>query len=73
MKFWDASAIIPLCLDEPRTTRLRKITEEKAADSLQLAAALVWANGHPTSHSFVCLDEKLRDAAHREGFKVLPA
>lgn len=140
MKFWDASAIIPLCLDEPRTASLRKITKEdpaivawwgtpvecysafarlrrdgiltraeedqarhvltrlaavwteiqpgrdvregaaralllhplRAGDSLQLAAALLWARGHGTPGSFVCLDQRLRDAAHREGFLMAP-
>jgi predicted nucleic acid-binding protein len=45
----------------------------RAADALQLAAALVWTNGHGTGHDFVCLDQRLRDAAHREGFQVLPS
>lgn len=140
MRFWDASAIVPLCLDEPRTARLRRLAEEdrslvvwwtalvecystfarlrregifshteedrarrfavqllaewteiepsnkvreqagrvlllhplRAADSLQLAAALVWADGHPADHEFVCLDQRLRAAAQREGFTLLP-
>ena len=140
MKFWDASAIIPLCLQEPLTPLLKNAAQEdaaiagwwatpiecfsafarlrregiltsageeqvrrvltrlaaewteieasrevrekagrvlllhplRAADSLQLAAALVWADGHATGHHFVCLDQRLREAAHREGFVVLP-
>ena len=44
----------------------------RAADALQLGAALVWARGQPASHAFVCLDERLRDAARQEGFTVLP-
>jgi hypothetical protein len=43
----------------------------RAADALQLAAALVWA-GSTTGEAFVCLDDRLRDAARREGFDVLP-
>lgn len=43
----------------------------RAADALQLAAALVWA-GSSTGEAFVCLDDRLRDAARREGFDVLP-
>lgn len=141
MKFWDASAIIPLCIDEPQTkilqdiakkdnaivvwwgslvecysafARLRrdgalKFEEEdqlrgilaslsdtwteiepsedirdvtgrlllnhplRAADSLQLAAAIVWADKKPRGHYFVCLDFRLREAARKEGFSVLPA
>lgn len=140
MKFWDASAIIPLCLLESQTALLKEITEEdgaivawwatpvevcsafarlrregtltqpaesqarqvlaslvmewtelapsrkvretaeralllhplRAADSLQLAAALVWAQGHAPGHQLVCLDRRLQEAAHREGFQVLP-
>ena len=140
MRFWDASAIIPLCLREPRTIILRKLAEEddaiaawwatpiecysafarlrreailssgeedqareligmlmiqwtevtpsvvvregaaralllhplRAADALQLSAALVWARRQPVGHHFVCLDQRLREAAQREGFLVLP-
>ena len=42
------------------------------AGALQLAAGLLWANGRPAHHDFVCLDQRLRDAAHAEGFQVLP-
>lgn len=141
MKFWDASAIIPLCLEEPRTPVLRKIAERdnavvawwatpiecfsafarlrregiitrtgedharqvlvqlaaqwteiqpskeirdragrllllhplRAADSLQLAAALAWASDHATEHHFVCLDQRLGEAARHEGLTLVPA
>lgn len=43
-----------------------------AADALQLAAALVVCDGSPASLPFVCLDTRLREAALREGFVVLP-
>lgn len=140
MKFWDSSAILPLCLREPRTVALKKLVEKdnamvawwttptegfsafarlrregvltltgeeqarfvlmslanewtemlpstvvreraaralllhplRAADALQLAAALVWANGHATGYFFVCLDQRLREAARQEGFGILP-
>ena len=140
MKFWDASAIIPLCIEEPRTravqdvakkdgsfvvwwgsivecysafSRLRRdgtITRDedaqvravlsslseawteiepsddirdltqrllrnhplRAADALQLAAAIIWTDKTPKGHHFVCLDTRLRDAASSEGFTVLP-
>jgi uncharacterized protein len=45
----------------------------RAADSLQLAAALVWSGKIPRGHDFVCLDHKLRTAARTEGFVLLPA
>jgi hypothetical protein len=43
------------------------------ADALQLAAALVAASDQPAGHDFVCSDVRLRQAAAREGFRVLPA
>ena len=141
MKFWDASAIIPLCLAEPWTSFLLQILAEdrlmivwwgsmvecwsafarlrregifdthdeeqartilarlatawtevlpsqavrdhtvpilqghplRAADALQLAAALVWVQGHPIGQPFVCLDHRLRAAAQREGFLLVPS
>jgi hypothetical protein len=140
MKFWDSSAIIPLCVDEVPTTRIKRLADEdsalvvwwatpiecyaalarhrregmftatdegqaqrvlsllcdrwteiepsreirevamrvlrlhslRAADSLQLAAALIWAHGHASRHVFVSLDQRLREAASLEGFSVLP-
>jgi predicted nucleic acid-binding protein len=45
----------------------------RAADALQLAAALTWARERPSGRDFVSLDTRLRDAARREGFTVLPA
>ena len=44
----------------------------RAADALQLAAALVWANERPRSRLFVCLDGRLAAAARKEGFEVAP-
>lgn len=71
MKFWDSCAIIPLCLEEPFSGFLRALVQK--ADSLQLAAALIWSGNHPEGFEFVCLDTRLRDAAQAEGFSVLPA
>lgn len=141
MKFWDASAIIPLCLEEPWSSHLKRVVQQdatmvvwwatpieccsalarlrrdgilrpageeqahdilyrlsmawveiqpgqevrrqaeralrlhslRAADALQLAAALVWVQGRPAGLHMVCLDHRLRAAAYREGFQVLPA
>jgi len=44
----------------------------KAADALQLAAALVWCDEETEGRDFVCLDERLRRAASDEGFDILP-
>jgi uncharacterized protein len=43
-----------------------------AADALQLAAALFWADLKPQGMGFVSLDKRLREAAEKEGFSVLP-
>ena len=140
MRFWDSSAIIPLCLDEPASERVRKLAKKdedlvvwwttrvecisamerrhreggltsqaernaraalsalaeewsevqptepvrhraerllmvhalRAADALQLAAALVWVEEGISGTEFVCLDQNLRETALREGFVVLP-
>ena len=44
----------------------------RAADALQLASALDWCEGEPGGIAFVCLDDRLREAASLEGFRVLP-
>ena len=43
----------------------------RAADALQLGAALVAADGDPQSLELVTLDRRLAEAAQREGFPVL--
>lgn len=45
----------------------------RAGDAIHLAAALTWAREQPEAMAFVCLDTRLREAALREGFTVLPA
>jgi predicted nucleic acid-binding protein len=140
MRFWDSSALVPLCQPEPRTQVVRRLYEQdgeiaawwgsrvecigqlmrvvregrldatgesqvrarlnvlfeaaaevdptedvrnraerllavhplRAADALQLAAGLVWARERPAGLDFICLDRRLRQAAGREGFDVLP-
>lgn len=140
MKFWDASAVVPLCADEPGSRSVRSMLDEdasvvvwwgtrtecvsalmrrkredglthreeraarhlldslaqawtemqpseavrgiaerllavhslRAADALQLAAAMVWCRQVPAGQGFVTFDSRLRDASHREGFDVLP-
>ncbi len=44
----------------------------KAADCLQLAAALRWCEGNTDEAEFVCLDNRLHQSAEDEGFDVLP-
>ena len=43
----------------------------RAADALQLGAALAWADGNTDGKGFCCLDTKLGTAARKEGFNVL--
>ena len=140
MRYWDASALVPLCVQEAQTDVLRALAAEsvlvtwagsmveiasaierrtrdgslpragretalatlrelgttwleitamgpvrdraprllathplRAADALQLGAALLAVSDRPLSHEFVCIDARLRDAASREGFTVVPA
>lgn len=44
----------------------------RAADAAQLAAALLLSREIGASVTFVCLDDRLADAAEREGLPVLP-
>jgi len=55
-----------------RAARLVSVHPLQAADALQLAAALIWCEEQPHGEAFVCLDARLRDAAHREGFDIRP-
>jgi len=43
----------------------------RSADSLQLAASLVWCQQHPSKRSFICGDRRLAEAAGAAGFSVL--
>ena len=55
-----------------RARRLLALHELRAADALQLAAALVACDEQPSLLPFVTLDHRLADAARREGFTTLP-
>lgn len=140
MRFWDTSAVVPLCVSEPATSSVRRIAAAdpslvvwwatrtecvsafarrrheghlapsaerqarrallalaaewsevlpgdavrkraerllgvhplRAADAFQLAAALVWSRGETRACAIVSFDERLRAAAEREGFALLP-
>ena len=139
MKFWDASAILPLLVDERTSARVATVYEDddrqivwclteveaisalarrerqggdasdverarttlrilserweevtslqsvrsrairllgthglRAADALQLAAALIFCDEQTESLPFVCLDDRLAAAARKERFPVLP-
>lgn len=59
--------------DQLRRTaqRLLRVHALRAADGLQLAAALCAAGDQPGSMAFVCRDARLAEAAAREGFRVI--
>ena len=44
----------------------------RAADALQLASALIWRKNKPDQETFICLDNRLREAARLEGFNLRP-
>lgn len=50
--------------------RLLRTHPLRAADAMQLGAALVWANGHPKGLVVHTLDGRLALAARREGFHL---
>jgi uncharacterized protein len=55
-----------------KAQHLLSVHRLRAADALQLAAALVWCREHPIGVGFVCLDDRLRGAALLEGFTTDP-
>ena len=141
MKFWDTSAIVPLCVAEPSSAAVKSILSKdssivvwwatrtecvsafmrqrregglnmqserqarqllgllaatwsevqpsdmlrataerllaahplRAADALQLAAALLWGQRQTANRELVTFDIRLREAGRREGFRVLPS
>ena len=69
---------VRLCWQEVQPTeavketarRLLRVHNLRAADALQLAAALIVSENRPSALEFVCLDERLILAAQREGFNL---
>jgi predicted nucleic acid-binding protein len=51
--------------------RLLRAHDLRAADALQIAAAIVAAEDRPSTLPFVCLDGRLSVAAQREGFPLV--
>lgn len=54
-----------------RAERLLRIHRLRAADALQLAAALVWCGDHPQGRALIGADGILSEAADAEGFTVV--
>jgi hypothetical protein len=65
----EITAVAPV---RERACRLLAVHRLRAADALQLAAALVAAGDRPAGHEFVCTDRRLAEAASREGYHVTP-
>lgn len=63
--------ITPADLVRDHAARLLLRHPLRGADSLQLGAALVWARERPAGHRFFTLDERLAQAARREGFALV--
>ncbi len=64
------SEVQPLTAVRRAARRLLRVHSLRAADALQLAAAVVASEGHPASLEIVTLDDRLTEAARREGFVV---
>lgn len=50
--------------------RFLRVHDLRPADALQLSAAFLAGEGRPASLAFVCLDDRLAQAAQQEGFDV---
>ncbi len=56
---------------QPLARGLLRAHPLRAADALQVAAALVWARRRPMRRIFLTFDQRLAEAARGEGFTVL--
>ena len=50
--------------------RMLRVHALRAADAMQLAAALIAADHDPSRLEVVCLDQRLSDAGRKEGFRL---
>lgn len=69
----EAAVVLPSEAIRARAERLLGLHALRAGDAFQLAALLVAAEERPVECPFVTLDDRLAEAARREGFSVLPA
>lgn len=65
---WTEVPAVPLVRDQ--ATRLLRLHPLRAADAVQLAAAIVASDFEPASLEFVTLDQRQAMAAEREGFRL---
>lgn len=69
-------AVAVIALDGPVLVRAAQLTGLhglRAGDAIQLASALTGRRADPTITDFVCFDRRLREAAAREDFRLVPA
>ena len=62
--------VLPTSELRARAMRLLRVHPLRAADALQLAAALAASSENPAALPILTSDERLRDAARKEGFDV---
>lgn len=67
---WDE--VLPTEICRRTAERVLRIHPLRAADSLQLAAALVAADHDTARFEVVCLDHRLTEAMCKEGFRCIP-
>ena len=65
---WDE--VIPGEACRRASERMLRVHPLRAADSLQLAAALIASDHNPSQLDLVCLDDRLTESARKEGFRV---
>jgi predicted nucleic acid-binding protein len=70
--FEAADEIAPMPDVRDRAESVLAVHPLRAADGLQLGAALVWAKERTAARELVSLDVRLREAAAKEGFTVIP-
>jgi len=66
---WDE--VVPSAAVRAQAGRLVRLHPLRAADALQLAAAVLASEHDPMSLDIVTLDDRLKIAAEREGFRVI--
>jgi len=63
--------VLPADAVRSAAQRLLRVHPLRAADALQLGAAVIASEHEPASLAFVSLDDRLAEAAGREGFPVV--
>ena len=73
MRFWDASALTPLCFDEGRSSDVDQLVREDPRMTVWWATPVECASAIARRAEIVTLDGRLAAAARLEGLSVLPA